>query len=283
MDYIEYQTRLGLGFDDKDKQHFFVNRIQLFLQGHSEVPFDTQQERDFCYRTGKVCKLDDADFIDWDSLNRSPSGIQRVWLYLKGESFYRILLHSVIFANTYTGTKKNKELIIKEIERALIDSHIQYDVLHDADGIFFFPKGAKELDVALVSQPLEWLNDYPKAHVAFIKALKEYADASSHNASDVADKLRKALETFFQEFFDVDKSLENCKAIYGKYLKEKNVPSEISSNFETLLQAYSNFMNAHAKHHDSTNMNVLEYLLYQTGNIIRLLIIMKREETDNAN
>lgn len=283
MDYIEYQAKLGLGFDDSDKQQFFVNRVQLFLQGHREVPFDAQHEQDFCYKTGKVCKLYDADFMEWNVLNDSPAGIQRVWLYLKGESFYRVLSLSVIFANTYKGTKKNKELIIKEIERALTDSHIQYDVLHDEDGIFFFPKGAKELDSALVSQPLEWLNDYPKAQIAFIKALREYASASSYNASDVADKLRKALEIFFQEFFEVDKSLENCKALYGRFLKERDVPPEISSNFETLLQAYTNFMNAHAKHHDRTNIHVLEYLLYQTGNIIRLLIIMKCEETYNAN
>ena len=116
-----------------------------------------------------------------------------------------------------------------------------------------------------------------------MKALKEYSEATPANVSDIADKFRKALETFFQEFFACDKSLENCKNLYGGYLKSQNVPAEIAANFEPLLQAYTNFMNAYAKHKDATNLNVLEYLMYQTGNIIRLLITLKQKEAKNAH
>ena len=35
-------------------------------------------------------------------------------------------------------------------------------------------------------------------------------------------------------------------------------------------------MNNYAKHHDKTSINVLEYIMYQTGNIIRLLITLKK-------
>lgn len=95
------------------------------------------------------------------------------------------------------------------------------------------PKAAKELDNALVSQPLDWLSSYPKAHEAFIKALKDYAEAATDTASEVADKFRKALEAFFQEFFGGNKSLENYKTDYGNYLKAHGIPKEISSNLET--------------------------------------------------
>lgn len=57
-------------------------------------------------------------------------------------------------------------------------------------------------------------------------------------------------------------------------MKGKGVPKEISSNSETLLQAYANFMNAYAKHKDATSNNVLEYIMYQTGNVIRLIITL---------
>ena len=70
---------------------------------------------------------------------------------------------------------------------------------------------------------------------------------------------------------------------YGRYLKSIGVPAEITGNMETLLQAYANFMNGYAKHQDATSMNVLEYIMYQTGNIIRLLITLKQEETGNAD
>ena len=139
------------------------------------------------------------------------------------------------------------------------------------------------MDSALVSQPLSWLSQYPKAHTAYVKALKEYSEASPDNASDIADKFRKTLETFLREFFGNNAPLEKNKVEYGRYLKSRGVPAEITGNMETLLQAYANFMNGYAKHQDATSLNVLEYLMYQTGNIIRLLITLKQEEKANAD
>lgn len=278
MDYVDYRLRLGLGFSDKDKQNLFISRIQIFLQAQSGIPFDTQQETEFCYQIGEKCLLENKPLIDWDIINGEPTGLQRVWLYLRNKSFDQVLLYIVVFANTYTGAKKNKKMIIGAIERALKDSHIQYEVVQDSDGIFFMPKGAKELDSALVSQPLQWLAKYPQSYAAFLKALKEYANVTPDNASDVADKFRKALETFFQEFFGSNKSLDNCKSLYGTYLKSQNVPKEIAGNLETLLLSYTIFMNTYAKHHDRTSINILEYIMYQTGNIIRLLITLKQAE-----
>ena len=122
---------------------------------------------------------------------------------------------------------------------------------------------------------LDWLSSYPRAHAAFIKALKDYAGAATDTASEVADKFRKVLETFFQEFFGGNKSLENYKADYGNYLKTHGIPKEISGNLETLLQAYTNYINNYSKHRDATSDTLLEYLMYQTGNIIRLLLTLK--------
>ena len=178
----------------------------------------------------------------------------------------------------FSGKKSIKEKLWQDVRRMLEDSHIQYDLLEDNDTFFIFPKGAKELDNALVSQPLEWLSNYPKSESAFVKALKLYADSSDLNASDVAEAFRKSLETFFQEFFNSDKSLENLKSEYGQFLKNCNVPAEISNNFQSLLNSYALFMNNYAKHHNKTSKNVLEYIMYQTGNIIRLLITLKLEE-----
>ena len=48
--------------------------------------------------------------------------------------------------------------------------------------------------------------------------------------------------------------------------------------FNFLLQAYTSFMNNYAKHRDATSNRLLEYLMYQTGNIIRLLITLKQGE-----
>ena len=108
--------------------------------------------------------------------------------------------------------------------------------------------------------------------------LKDYTSVTESNASEVADGFRKALETFFQEFFNSDKSLENLKSEYGSFLKSHSVPAEIANDLNKLLDSFTNYNNNYAKHHDKSSVNVLEYLLYQTGNIIRLLITLKNGE-----
>ena len=69
------------------------------------------------------------------------------------------------------------------------------------------------------------------------------------------------------------KALESNKSIYGNYLSKAGVPKEIASNFETLLQTYCNFMNGYAKHHDKTELNVLEYLMYYHQKFTLLFLI----------
>ena len=180
----------------------------------------------------------------------------------------------------------NQELYGERIKQSILfyldQLKIAYSIVTDEDGIFIFPKGVPEFDDALVSAPLDWLKDYPNAEKAWSKALRAYSEAIPDDASDVADLFRKALETFFQEFFKTGdgRTLENSKTEYGKYLKANGIPAEVSNNLETLLQAYTNYMSNYAKHTNRAKINVLEYLMYQTGNIIRLVITLQQEATE---
>lgn len=283
MDWIDYREKLGIGFNDDDKIKIFYARISnvldmLITEGDGYITV-TEYSR-FCYETGtrlNYLLLDDDRYTGSDRFMDCVRIIrEHEYLfsdYLSYFVWFVNIIESKSNSNRFWGKEDYKNLLTK----CLKDAHIQYE-LHEDEGKFFvFPKGAEEMDAALVSQPLSWLAAYPNARTAFAKALNEYAEATPGKASDIADKFRKALEAFFQEFFDCDKTLENCKATYGKYLKEHNVPNEISSNFETLLQAYTNFINGYAKHHDKTGLNVLEYVMYQTGNIIRLLLTLNQE------
>lgn len=273
MDYVDYREKLGIGFDDKQKTEIFrsklnasLSTVENYLKNHyvecnfvpyfaaiGEIPFNSNYKA-YCFLVHSI---------------------------ITAPTILDMLSKFVIFINVaynclpISGIQEEmKEHLIEHLKQ----THILFDVMEDTDGIFIFPKGAKELDDALVSEPLEWLNGYPSAHAAWVKALKEYANATEDTASDVADKFRKALEAFFQEFFGGGKSLENYKTEYGSYLKGRGVPKEISGNFETLLQSYTQFMNNYAKHRDATSDRVLEYIMYQTGNIIRLLITLKQAE-----
>lgn len=281
MDWIDYREKLGIGFADHDKvKYFMVKMFNLLDDVAAEMrsQIDENEYYTFCNVTGTPMRhgalYGEGYSIIINVLRRNTHSLE-VFL-----AYYMAFINCQKDDKYKKWTRENFRNVVCNL---LDDAHIPYDVLEDKDGYFLFPKGVEEMDTALVSQPLFWLAAYPKAQSAYVKALREYSEATPENASDIADKFRKTLETFFQEFFGCDKTLENCKALYGAYLKSRNVPKEIAGNLETLLQTYTTFMNAYAKHHDKTGVNILEYLMYQTGNIIRLLITLKQEATANAH
>lgn len=273
MNYLDYREKLGIGFADEQKAKMLGNRIDAFIKsfrytGGGYPPVIT----DICekYFMAVSEKLPAHCY----ALNLSQS-------ITSENSVSGVVSKYIVFANNARKSNELPDDIKRNIDSFIIkcldDLHIRYARTHDADGIFVFPNGAKELDDALVSEPLEWLSDYEKTHKAFILALKAYSNAAPNDASNIADDFRKALETFFQEFFNSKKSLENLKSEYGDYLKQCGIPTEVANDFSSLLKSYTDFMNNNAKHHDNTPPDCLEYIMYQTGNIIRLLISLKRK------
>ena len=169
--------------------------------------------------------------------------------------------------------------IIKDfLPKELKNLHIQYEILDDPQGCFIIPKGAKELDEALVSQSLEWLKGYPQAHKTFCIALKQYADGEY--IRDTADNLRKALEEFLQEFLGNEKNLETNKNEICKYWGKENVDAGVCGLFQPLINAYKNINDRVAKHNDKVDEKLLEFLLYQTGVLIRMVLSVKENEED---
>lgn len=274
MKYVDYREKLGLGFNDENKTKMLFNKIIEFLKKANndytliDALFGSEDaEYLFFQMVGEnTCYDDYRDIIN---------------SFRKETSIAGIISKFIVLVNL--STPEGTNFLIDLLKQYLESLNIAYELIKDEDGYFVFPKGAKELDNALVSAPLEWLSSYPNSRKEWIRALKDYANLTDDNASDVADKFRKALERFLQEFFGKTKSLENLKSEYGAYLKARGVPSEISNNFETLQKSYTDFMNNYAKHHNKTSRNVLEYIMYQTGNIIRLLITLKQEESNDVD
>lgn len=179
-------------------------------------------------------------------------------------------------------TDDSEKFLSQLFESAIVETlkayRIQYEIIRDDDGVFIFPKGVSQFDKDLVSDSLLWLSQYPETEKAWGKALRAYS--IGEQPSEVADLFRKTLERFFQNFFESDKTLENLKTEYGRYLKEHEIPGEIAANLEGVVQQYTTFINNYAKHHDRTSNLVLEYIMYQTGNIMRLLIKISGEEKE---
>lgn len=274
MHFLDYKKSLGIATDDKSKvELFFVKIFNVLniMKNSGNIIITDDEYFSFCNTAGVPIRSASFDYILFDDVVSV--------FHSHTDSIEEFLSYYMIFVNCLDDIdyrKSDRHFFVDLICRLLQESQIPFEIKEDEDGCFIFLRGAKELDDALVSENLVWLKEYPKARNAFIKALREYADQNKENASDIADKFRKALESFFQEFFGSEKSLENYKSEYGAYLKEHGVPTEVSNNFESILQAYTNYINNYAKHHDRTSINILEYIMYQTGNIIRLLITLRQ-------
>lgn len=273
MDFIDYREKLGIGFDNKDLENIFFNRFFNILDGLTPLnnQISPNEYFSFCNAIGY--------YMDHDATYNECWELEMKILHNVDTSIKEFLPYYMFFINTQKDNrykKYTKENFKNIICNCLKDSHIPFDVYKENGNYFIFPKGVEELDNALVSEPLTWLKDYPQAQKSWINALKSYNNATDATASETADNFRKALERFFQEFFSSEKSLENLKSEYGNFLTSKGIPAEIKNNFEKLLELYTQYINNYAKHHDKTSKNVLEYIMYQTGNLIRLLITLRQ-------
>lgn len=274
MTYQDYRKILGLNFSDEEKIKLFLAKAYIGFAESIELDnyLSAEEFNNFCFNAG--IKVVPEYFSSYAERSKV------VFDFFKKETndLNRFLYYFTILLNASKTNSLERKQWQKAISFWASESELAFEFLEDGEKVFILSRGAKELDDALVSQPLEWLKGYPLAHRAFIKALKDYSSATEETASEVADSLRKALETFFQEFFYSGKSLENLKSEYGSFLKSHEVPTELANDFKTLLGAFTSYNNSYAKHHDKSSINALEYLLYQTGNIIRLLITLKNGE-----
>ena len=276
MDFIDYRERLGIGFDDKEKEELFFTHVYNALGFFDNSTYSYNQISESEY--WKFCRM-----VGWSIEKRMYGSywdsIMKI-LEANDNSLKEFLSYYIFFVICQEETEYKavgKKYFIDLLCIALEESHIPYEIMQDNNEYFIFPKGAKELDDALVSAPLEWLKDYPGAHKTYCIALQQYAEGKY--VRDTADNLRKALETFLQEFLGNDKNLENNKNEICRYLGNQGVDAGISGLFKPLIDAYKNINDRIAKHNDLVDERLLEFLLYQTGVLIRMVIIIKKTET----
>lgn len=273
MDWLDYREKLGIGFDDKKTAQFFI--INMFnylneLENDYKNYYDINEYSNFCIMTG-------TQIVSCDSSNYNTL-VLNVMRNHTG-SIKDFLAYYVAFMNCWENKEyrtissgKLKTVVSRMLDRA----HIPFEIYIDDDCYFIFPKGAKELDDALVSEPLEWLHDYPESRRNYVNALKQYSEGIY--IRDVADNLRKTLECFLQEFLGNKKNLETNKNEICRYLGSQNVDPGISGLFQTLIGAYKNLNDRIAKHNDAVDSKILEFLLYQTGILIRMVLSVKKME-----
>ena len=265
MKWVDYREKLGIGFNDNNKFQMLSNIAQNYVENVVSESYDKVSYFNYCQMVGE------------SYLNYKRPHLHLSDRFERCQSLSELLSHYIAFCNTYRPnysgysypTVSQNDMInyLKDNLKAL---NIAFEIFSDKDGIFIFPKGAEELDDALVSEPLEWLKSYPNTHKTYIIALKQYSEGVY--IRDVADNLRKALESFLQEYLNNTKNLESNKNEICKHLGDKGVDAGILGLFQPLINAYKNINDRIAKHNDAVDARLLEFLLYQTGVLIRMVL-----------
>lgn len=277
--FLDYAQKLGFTFCDDKKFDLFRTKVFNFLDGIATMnTFAALSQIDYytyCNTTGTAI---DKWLFEQEHLynERFKTCIEIIKQY--SDSLNELLLYYVTFANLLhdlnnNNNKCNQAFLIDNLEALLKDSHIKYNLISDGDYSFVYPNGAKELDDALVIEPLEWLAEYPKSRKTYCRALKQYSNGEY--TRDVADNFRKALEEFLQEYLGNSKNLENNKNEVCKHLASKGVDAEFGGLLQPLLNTFKKINDKYAKHNDAMDERLLEFIMYQTGVFIRMIITVK--------
>ena len=272
MKWIDYREKLGIGFCDSVKVEKLNNKISIFLSDIEDM-FDDYTSKNVLENIIKYYFITVGEKPHYGHYTMSAV----IRSITEHANISETVSKYVAFAQSFSSINSHDKRLNKYVENILAESlealNIAFKILEDADGKFYFPCGAKELDDALVSQPLDWLEDYPRSRKTFTNALKQYSEKIY--IRDTADNFRKALEEFFQEFLSNTKNLDNNITEVFKYLKDNNAEPELAAMMKTLINTYDNLNNKIAKHNDKVDARYLEFLMYQTGIFIRLLVVIK--------
>lgn len=225
MNYIDYREKLGIGFCDEQKFKYLKTKVFNVLNAIScELYFgciDFEEYFAFCDLTGTPMNPNyNESHYQLDRFKHCLSVLDKAQELPDFLAVYISFTNSVKKEKAIKGQWDRSSFAIL-IRNKLEEAHIPFDFLEDNGEYFVFPKGAKELDDALISHPLEWLKDYPNAHKTFVTALKQYSDGIY--IRDVADNLRKALEAFLQEFLGNEKIWKPTRTKYANTSARKEL------------------------------------------------------------
>ncbi len=263
MKWVDYREKLGIGFNDNDKYKMLSNILQNYVDNCLGECYDEMSHLNYCQMIGEPYYNYRRPYrLLCESLKQCRTTVELISKFVAVYNTCRLVY------NGYNTVSKNE--ILNWLKDVLEKLNISYEIFSDKDGVFIFPKGAEELDDALVSEPLEWLKVYPNTHKTYVIALKQYSDGIY--IRDVADNLRKALESFLQEYLGNSKNLETNKNEICKKLGEKGVDPGIAGLFQPLINSYKNINDRIVKHNDAVDKKLLEFLLYQTGILIRMVL-----------
>ena len=282
----QFYRRFNINIETEEKENIkrFKNSLSKILEKYiGNISLKNEFRDVFIKYTG----IEHKDFGTVDLYTEIDIG-QRDWIDITGKNYIK-------FSNTCIGKAFQEDLtsVIKYIQiiflmdNSIIPSNIKeslYEEISEIINVFgininiqkennrylLYPKGAEELDDALVNDVLVWLEKYNSSRKKFISALEKYQNKD--DTRNILDDLRLSLELLVQEIVNNKKTLENNKSEIGKILKDKGINIEISNMYIKLFDYYTTYQNNNVKHGENCSYNEIEFVIYLTGSFMRLLL-----------
>lgn len=280
----QFYKRFNIETEEKENIKRFKNSLSKILERHIGNISLKKEFRDiFIKYTG----IEHKDFGTVDMYTEIDYG-QKDWRDMRGKNYIKFsdtcigkafqedisnvirYIQIVFFMDNNMISSDIKENLYKDINEIIDLFGINANILKENDKYLLYPKGAKELDEALVNDVLVWLEQYDISRKKFISALQKYQNKD--DIRHILDDLRFSLEKFIQEIVNNGKSLENNKSEVGKILKDKNINVEIANMYMKLFDYYTIYQNNNVKHNENCAYEEIEFMIYLTGNFMRLLL-----------
>ena len=169
--------------------------------------------------------------------------------------------------------------LVKEIRRiSLLTPSASFQISRKGKQVIIYPHGDQFLDIGIIDCVLSGLEDYPKVAQHFEKALKIYQSGEISLYRNLLDNLRFALEQLLKQIFQNDIRLEKQKEPLEKWFRQKGLHPQVLNLYkELLLNQYKQYQNDAVKHNEQYSVDEVEFMIYLTGNFIRLILQLEKQ------
>jgi hypothetical protein len=173
-------------------------------------------------------------------------------------------------------SNKISELVAEVKKLSSLTPSVSFQIHKRRKQVIIYPHGDEFLDREIIDYTLSGLDNYPEVADYFERALKIYQVGEKSQYRNLLDDLRFALEQLLKKVFKNQKALENQKEELLKWLKSKGINQYVIDLYRVLLEKYCKYQNEAVKHNEDFSSDEVEFIIYLTGNFMRLILQLEK-------
>ncbi|MEA5566239.1 hypothetical protein [Anabaena sp. UHCC 0399] len=189
-----------------------------------------------------------------------------------------------VLENKYEETRDMVSKIVGEIKRlSILTPSVSFQIYKKRKQVIVYPYGEPFLDKGIIDCVISGLEDYPKVAEYFEIALTIYQSGETSQYRNLLDNLRFALEQLLKKILNNNAPLEKQKNTLENMFREKGLHPQVLNLYKELLfNQYSRYQNEAVKHNEAFSVDEIEFMIYLTGNFIRLILQLAKQDKNIA-